>query len=65
MKKPRTPEDLAKKTRGKDKYTLYLDVNLMDYIKDRATRAGSNASQVVNEAITAYVEFLKEKEKKK
>lgn len=59
MKTPKTPEDLAKTPKGKDKYTLYLDVRLMEYIKDRAAKAGVSASQVVNEALGVYVDSIR------
>lgn len=61
MRKPKTPEDLANKVKGKDKYTLYLDVPSMEYIKERAAKAGVSASEVVNEALALYIELIKKK----
>jgi hypothetical protein len=59
--KAKTPEELAAKSEGKDKFTLYLDVQIMKYIKHRAAKAGTSASEVVNEAITAYVIAIKDR----
>lgn len=56
--KYKTPEDLARRN-GKDKYTLYLDVQAMDYIKHRAGKAGTSTSKIVNEAINMYISMLK------
>lgn len=58
MKKPKTPEELANEPRGKGKYTLYLSVEPMEYIKSRAAKAGSNTSEVVDEAIRMYLEVI-------
>jgi predicted HicB family RNase H-like nuclease len=59
--KPKTPEDLAKREQGKDKYTLYLDNELMHYLKIRANKAGTSVSKIVNEAIASYVSTIKNK----
>lgn len=59
--KPRTPEDLAKGDAGKDKYTLYLDNNVMAYLRSRAEKAGTSVSKLVNEAITAYAAQIKDR----
>ncbi len=61
MKRARTPEELANKARIKSRYTLYLNQSNMEYIRDRAAKAGIGASQVVNEAIQAYIETIKKK----
>jgi hypothetical protein len=54
-RKPRTPEELAKERAGKKAFTLYLDASLMNYVKRRATEAGTSASEIVNEALDVYV----------
>lgn len=59
--KIKTPEELAKGDDGKDKFTLYLDKELMAYIKTRAGKAGTSVSKIVNEAITNYVKVIKDK----
>jgi hypothetical protein len=61
--RPKTPEEIAKNGPAMDQFNLYLEVSLMKYIKDRAKRAGTSASRVVNEAISMYVETLKKQNK--
>ena len=55
----KTPEDIAKANQGKNKFTLYLDVKSMEYIKSRADKAGTSTSKIVNEAIASYIDQLK------
>jgi hypothetical protein len=61
MKKLRTPEELANRSKLKDKYTLYLTVERMEYIKERSGKAGTSASEVVDEAIRLYIDSIKKK----
>ncbi len=62
MKKPRTPEQIASETeRGKKAYTLYLSIKTMEYIKLRAKKAGIKPSRIVDDAISHYVESIKDK----
>jgi hypothetical protein len=60
--KAKTPEDLASAEAAYSKYTLYLEVKAMEYIKKRAAKANIGASKIVNEAINAYIADLKDKE---
>ena len=59
--KVKTPEQLAKESAGKAKFTLYLDVSNMEEISRRAAKAQTSSSKIVNEAIHAYLAVLKEK----
>lgn len=62
MQKKMTPtiEQLAAKTRRRGKkYTLYLTIEIMDYIDKRAGK--SKRSQVVDEILRSHVEQLKDK----
>ncbi len=65
MKRPRTPEELANAPRTRDKYTLYLNVSSMEYIRDRAAKAGISASEVVDEALRMYIEVIGTKKRDK
>jgi hypothetical protein len=59
----KTPEELAR-LQGKDKFTLYLDIEAMTYIRQRARKAGTSTSKIVNEAILAYLAVIKNGNKK-
>ncbi len=66
MKRVKTPEELAIKVRSKDKdkFTLYLSVKPLNYLKERAAKAGVSLSEVVDEAISQYIETIKDKSSK-
>lgn len=65
MKRPRTPEEIAREGSGKNKYTLYLSVRSMEYIKDRCAKTKNtvSVSEVVDEAIKAYLETIRNDKK--
>jgi hypothetical protein len=60
MKRPKTPEQLANKEK-RGQYTLYLNVNNMNYIKERASKTGIGASLIVDEAINLYLKTIRKK----
>lgn len=62
MKRTVTPEQLAKKTR--DKFTFYLTVEHVQYLKERAGKAGVSTSEVIDAAIKAYIGAIKRSSKK-
>ena len=62
-RKPRTPEELSTGSGKKETFPLYLEVELIEYLKKRATTANVSVSALVNEAIKVYVDGLKETKK--
>ncbi len=65
MKRPRTPEELATKENVKAKYSLYLSVKHIDYLKERVKKSdGRGVSVLVDEAISFYIEHLKKDKSK-
>jgi hypothetical protein len=62
MKKPpKTPEQLAQRGRIKDKVTLYLTVENIKYIRERAGKVGVSTSAVIDEAISQYISTIRNK----
>lgn len=61
MKRARTPEEIANQATGKDKITLYLSVEPIEYIKERCAKSKKkvSVSEVVDEAIRMYIESIK------
>jgi hypothetical protein len=58
--KSKTPEQLAKEESEFSKFTLYLHEPTMKYLKQRALKAGTSLSKVVNQAILAYAAGIKD-----
>ncbi len=59
-RRAKTPEQLAIERAGKKAFTLYLSVSNMNYLKDRAASANVSASELVNEAISHYINIIKQ-----
>lgn len=59
-RKPKTPEELALEKAGKKTYSLYLDISLMENIKNLASEAGLSASDIANEALSVYLSNVKQ-----
>ncbi len=57
-RRPKTPEELAPNPGEKKSVALYLDVQDVEYLKKRASKAGTSLSAVVGEAIKAYIEAI-------
>lgn len=60
---PESPEDRAK-SKARGPYSLYLRVEQMRYIEDRAVKAGLSKSELVDMAIAFYIASLKDKKHK-
>lgn len=58
MKRPRTPEELASKPL-KAKYTFNLNTSNMSYLKERAAKAGTPISSVIDEAVAMYIDVIR------
>lgn len=66
MRKLKTPEQIAAESRrGKKRFSLYLSMDAMEYISQRATKAKVKPSRIVDEAIQFYIEAVAEKKHSK
>jgi hypothetical protein len=57
----KTPEQLAEEAKRKSKYTLYLSDDSMEYLSKRAAKAKTSLSRLVDEAVVAYIEAIKDR----
>lgn len=60
MKRPKTPEELAKK-KEKTSHTLYLDTGNVNKLRLIADESRVSVSQIVDEAIDFYLKSLRVK----
>lgn len=59
-RKVRTPEELGDTSGKKKGYNCYLEVELYEYLDERAKGAGASVSKLINEAIRLYIDELKQ-----
>lgn len=65
MKKVKPPKQIAAEKIKMGKYSLYLEVKLMDRIKKESGAVGLFPSEVVNQAIKDYLAGLDSDDDKK
>jgi spore coat polysaccharide biosynthesis predicted glycosyltransferase SpsG len=59
--KAKTPEELGQEESEYQKYSLYLQAKNVAYLKKRADKANVSLSKVIDEAIVAYIDMIKDK----
>lgn len=63
MKKAKTPEEIANEARERGGFRLYLNKKNMQFLEERAAKAGIKVSKIIDEAIAAYIETISKTKK--